>query len=152
MPLWDLATIQKILPYVTVQGIHSRLLSRFRQGQYVVMGRYARVQQKQRGYHPSLPNGYAGSPDRLLFRYKYQYANLLQYGLVADKDAGEPLFRRSQGFDFYSFHFFARQLGVVKSLAVGDFAVNMGQGLIQWQSLAFKKAWRPFLLCGSRRC
>ena len=27
-----------------------------------------------------------------------------------------------------------------KALALGDFTVNMGQGLIQWQSLAFKKS------------
>ncbi len=43
------------------------------------------------------------------------------------------------GFDFYSAHFFARNLGIIKSLAVGDFVVNMGQGLTQWQSLAFNK-------------
>ena len=27
-----------------------------------------------------------------------------------------------------------------RPLALGDFTVNMGQGLIQWQSLAFKKS------------
>jgi hypothetical protein len=43
-------------------------------------------------------------------------------------------------FYFYSFHFFARKMGIVQSLAIGDFTVNMGQGLIQWQSLAFRKS------------
>ena len=62
--------------------------------------------------------------------------------MVADKDAGEPFFKGSSknGFDFYSFHFFARKLGLIKALAIGDFTVNMGQGLVQWQSLAFKKS------------
>ncbi len=32
-----------------------------------------------------------------------------------------------------------RNLGVIKALAIGDFAVNMGQGLTEWQSLAFNK-------------
>ena len=32
-----------------------------------------------------------------------------------------------------------RNAGIIKSLAVGDFTVNMGQGLTQWMSLAFKK-------------
>jgi hypothetical protein len=75
-------------------------------------------------------------------RYRYTFKNLLQYGLVAEKDAGEQLFRGAQklGFDFYSFHLFARNLGNIRVLALGDFTVNMGQGLIQWQSLAFKKS------------
>jgi hypothetical protein len=61
---------------------------------------------------------------------------------VADKDAGEQFFKGAQkyGFDFYSFHLFARKLGSIQALALGDFTVNMGQGLIQWQSLAFRKS------------
>jgi hypothetical protein len=35
---------------------------------------------------------------------------------------------------------FARNIGSIRALAAGDFTVNMGQGLIQWQSLAFKKS------------
>jgi hypothetical protein len=85
---------------------------------------------------------YLGSPPKLFFRYRYQDKNLLQYGIVGDKDAGEQFFKGAQkyGFDFYSFHFFARKMGAVQALALGDFTVNMGQGLIQWQSLAFRKS------------
>lgn len=50
--------------------------------------------------------------------------------------------RQKAGFDFYSVHLFARRLGIIQSLAIGDFTVNLGQGLIQWQSLAFKKVRR----------
>ncbi|MEO7394811.1 MAG: hypothetical protein ABIU11_07680, partial [Chitinophagaceae bacterium] len=68
--------------------------------------------------------------------------NLLQFGVTGDKDAGEQFFKGAQkkGFDFYSFHFFARKIGIIQSLAIGDFSVSMGQGLIQWQGLAFKKS------------
>jgi hypothetical protein len=54
---------------------------------------------------------YLGSPPKLFFRYRYQDKNLLQYGIVGDKDAGEQFFKGAQkyGFDFYSFHFFARK-------------------------------------------
>ncbi len=74
-------------------------------------------------------------------RYKHVYKNLLQYGIVAEKDAGEQFFKggQKQGFDFYSAHLFIRNAGIVKALALGDFTVNMGQGLTQWMSLAFKK-------------
>ncbi len=47
---------------------------------------------------------------------------------------------QKRGFDFYSFHFFARKTGKIEALALGDFTVNLGQGLIQWQNLAFKKS------------
>jgi hypothetical protein len=64
----------------------------------------------------------------------------LQFGITGDKDAGEQLLKGNKGFDFYSFHLFARKMGSVKRLALGDFTVNLGQGLIHWQSLAFKKS------------
>ncbi|MEP6701071.1 MAG: helix-hairpin-helix domain-containing protein, partial [Bacteroidota bacterium] len=85
---------------------------------------------------------YSGSPQKILFRYRYTYKNLLQFGVTGDKDAGEQFGKgaQSKGFDFYSFHFFARKIGIIQSLALGDFSVNMGQGLIQWQGLAFKKS------------
>ncbi|MEI2750598.1 MAG: hypothetical protein V9E88_17805 [Ferruginibacter sp.] len=96
-------------------------------------------------------NFYPGSPQRVLVRYKYTYKNLLQYGIVGEKDAGEEFFKGSQkaGFDFYSAHLFARNMGIVKALALGDFTVNLGQGLVQWQSLAFKKG--PDVLATKRQ-
>src|SRR5262249_44087355 len=62
--------------------------------------------------------------------------------IVGDKDAGERFFRgvQSKGFDFYSFHLFAKKIGVIEAIAIGDFTVNLGQGLIQWQGLAFRKS------------
>src|SRR4030095_14079353 len=83
-----------------------------------------------------------GSRQRLFFRYRYQYKNLLQYGIVGEKDAGEQFFRGKQkyGCDFYSFHLFVAKLGKVQAFAVGDFSVYMGQWLIQWQSIAFSKS------------
>jgi hypothetical protein len=90
----------------------------------------------------SISNRYLGSPARFFSRYKYTYQNLFQFGLVGDKDAGEQFFKGNQksGFDFYSFHLFARKLGPVKLVALGDFTVNLGLGLTHWQSLAFKKS------------
>src|SRR5205085_8420550 len=74
-------------------------------------------------------------------RYKYAYKDLLQYGITGEKDAGEEFFKGSQiqVFDFYSAHFFLHNPGMIRTLALGDYTVNMGQGLIQWQGLAFKK-------------
>ncbi len=147
VPGWDLATIQKIRPYITVnnaQGVMEDLGVRLQAGDHSLLVRVSQTVEKSRGYlldSSSAKNFYPGSPQKLFVRYKYVYKNLLQYGVVAEKDAGEQFFKGSQkqGFDFYSAHLFVRNVGIVKSLAVGDFTVNMGQGLTQWMSLAFKK-------------
>ena len=145
VPTWDVGTIRKLLPFVTIKNeINAKdaILSRTKNGDHIFLMRNSRILEQQKGFDKTLPNHYLGSKERLLFRYKYVYKNLLQYGITADKDAGEQFFNgvQSKGFDFYSAHFFARQLGSIKSLAIGDFTVNLGQGLVQWQSLAFKKS------------
>ena len=145
IPTWNVDLIRRLLPFITVAekiDAKEELLNRTKGGDHSILIRHRRILEKQKGYDKTLSTHYLGSKDHLLLRYKYVYKNLLQFGLTADKDAGEQFFKgaQSKGFDFYSAHFFARQLGAVKALALGDFSVNMGQGLIQWGSLAFKKS------------
>lgn len=145
VPLWDIASIRKLLPYITISGSLRNIGTRFTTGEHRFLWRNTRIIEKQKGFNTALPTHFTGDGNHILFRYKYQYKNELQYGVVGDKDAGEAFFKNKQrsGFDFYSFHFFARKLGMVKAVALGDFTVNMGQGLIQWQALAFKKSSEP---------
>ena len=148
VPGWDIPAIRRILPFVTVSSKEELLTSlsdRLRDGDHILLGRVSQVMEKAKGYlldSSSAKNFYPGSRSKILLRYKYQFKNLLQYGITAEKDAGEQFFRGAQksGFDFYSAHFFVRNIGIIKSLALGDFSVNLGQGLTQWQSLAFKKS------------
>lgn len=146
VPSWDIGTIKKILPFITVANAVSlaeELGKRFNEGEHSLLLRVSQVLEQSRGFDNSTTGTkYTGSQQRILFRYRYTYKSLLQYALVGDKDAGEQFLKGAQnkGFDFYSFHLFARKIGIIQSLALGDFTVNMGQGLIQWQSLAFKKS------------
>ena len=147
IPGWDIGTIQKIRPYITVNSdadLLEAMSTMLKNGSQNVLVRVTQTLEKSRGYlldSGRVTNFYPGSPQRIFVRYKYTYKNLLQYGIVAEKDAGEQFFKgeQKQGFDFYSAHFFLRNAGMVKTLALGDFTVNMGQGLTQWMSLAFKK-------------
>lgn len=146
IPFWDVETILRIKQFVFVGSelsMHEDMVQRFSKGQKSVLLRVSEVLEKSKGFiaFDSMGPKYLGSRQHLVFRYKYQYKNLLQYGIVGDKDAGEQFFKGSQkqGFDFYSFHLFARNIGVIKRLALGDFTVNLGQGLISWQTLAFNK-------------
>ncbi len=146
VPGWNVSMIRKILPYITVidqPSIFTTLGSRLKNGEKNIMARVTQVLEKSKGYIiDTTKSFYPGSPQKLFLRYKYSFKNLLQYGITAEKDAGEQFFKGEQksGFDFYSAHFFVRNSGIIKSLALGDFQVNLGQGLTQWMSLAFKKS------------
>lgn len=147
VPGWDVETIQRILPYVTIgpsQSMVDDLRGRFSGGSHSLLLRIQEVLEQSKGFTPDSAGNtrYLGSPMRVFFRYKYVYKNNMQFGIVGDKDAGEQFGKGAQknGFDFYSMHFFARNLGVVKRIAIGDYTVNMGQGLLTYQSLAFRKS------------
>lgn len=146
VPGWDVATILRLRPYITVSSpialmptLHKRLMD----GNHTLLLRASQVLEKAKGFgvDTSAGNLYQGSPQKIFMRYRYVYKNLLQYGVVGEKDAGEQFFKGKQrlGFDFYSAHLFVRNIGPVQALALGDFTVNLGQGLTQWQGLAFKK-------------
>lgn len=148
LPGWDLNTIRKIQPYVSVSNrvaVAGALDSRLHNGDHQLLVRGSQVLERAKGYRldsSTATNFYPGSPQKIMVRYTYHYKNILQYGMVAEKDAGEQFFKgeQKQGFDYYGAHIFVRKIGFVKALALGDFTVNLGQGLTQWQSLAFKKS------------
>lgn len=148
VPGWDIEIIKRMRPYITVsleKAAVNPVKTRLKNGEHSILIRASEVLERSKGYlldSSSATNFYPGSPQKILFRYKYSYKNILQYGIVAEKDAGEQFFKgkQKQGFDFYSAHVFIKKAGIIHSLAIGDFTVNLGQGLTQWQSLAFKKS------------
>ncbi|MES2649174.1 MAG: hypothetical protein V4717_20015 [Bacteroidota bacterium] len=148
VPGWDIESIARTKPFVTVANSTKTiddLKNRVTTGNHYLLIRLSQVFEKSIGFLQKNDSGetrYKGSPQRLYLRYKYQYKNNLQFGILGDKDAGEQIFKGSQktGFDFYSMHFFARDLGIIKRIAIGDFTVNIAQGLLTYQSLAFRKS------------
>lgn len=147
VPGFEPSLIRRLLPYVTVGDDlrpHYKLGDYMQQGGHSLLMRYGRQLEKARGYskRDTLPPHYAGTPDQLLLRYRYHFSRYASWGVVMEKDAGEQFFKgaQRQGFDFYSAHLFIRNYGKIKALALGDFMVNMGQGLINRQSLTFNKS------------
>ncbi|MGZ4049004.1 MAG: ComEA family DNA-binding protein, partial [Bacteroidia bacterium] len=165
---FDLQTIQHILPYVKVadnfSSSHFSLNEMFKNGQSDVIMRYGRVLEKQKGFTPidsaslyKSPNSrYIGSPDKLYARYRFTYGTNVSWGITAEKDEGELFFRKNQnfkynwyenslggnqrsGFDFYSAHLFIHNFKFIKSLAIGDYQANFGQGLTLFSGQAFGK-------------
>ena len=121
--------------------------------------RYSRVLEETKGQQDlddstwlnSRNSKQLGSPDNIYMRYRFKYLNNISIGLTMEKDAGESFIpnkkaeelfgqRSTLGFDFYSAHFFLRNVGKFKALALGDYHVQIGQGLTFWSGLAFGKS------------
>ena len=150
---WDLETIDKILPFVKISDVavsHKYNFSEvMKNGNSQLFIRYMRTLEEQKGYSDiddstlaENPNSrYLGSPYKLYTRYQFKYYNLISFGFTAEKDPGEEFFKgtQKQGFDFYSAHLFMRNVGPFKAIAIGDYNLQIGQGLTMWTGMSFGK-------------
>lgn len=147
IPDFDEQTIRNLLPFVTVDdaGIQADtrpLLQRItsEENNYFIL-RYQRLLEDQRGFTPATinPNGdpssrYAGSPGKYMGRFRVSHSRDFSLGFTFEKDAGEQ-FRWDQqsktyGFDYFSYHLHLQNKGKFKTIALGDYQVQMGQGLV----------------------
>jgi DNA uptake protein ComE-like DNA-binding protein len=146
--------IYKILPYIIVEKMdkHTSLSFKdiFKYGKNSILLRYQITTEKQLGYASASdtvlvtnPNQrYLGNAAKIFTRYAFNYKDVVKFGFTADKDPGEEFFKGSQpnGFDFYSAYAAIKNIGVVKSLVIGDFQVQFGQGLVLWTGLGMGKS------------
>jgi hypothetical protein len=149
---WDMETIQRVLPFVRVDdrldNLHVSFKEALKQGEFEWTGRYQRIPEQKVAYKyvpdSVLKSGntyYYGNPDHYYTRLRYSYRTNLSVGITAEKDPGEEFFKGSQrqGFDFYSAHAFYKGGKYIKSVALGDYQVQIGQGLALWTGYAFGK-------------
>ena len=151
---FDPDIIQQILPFITVVPIESKRKIRpknvLKYGRDELIVRHIRTLPASIGYETisdsaqaENPNAkYLGSPDRVYARYRFRYSKTISAGITGEKDPGEEFARGSQqnGFDFYSAHLFLQNIGPVDKLAIGDYQLQMGQGLTVWSGFGFRKS------------
>ncbi|MDH6342980.1 hypothetical protein M2480_001994 [Parabacteroides sp. PFB2-12] len=144
IPTLDFHTISLILPFIYVSGqavenLPITVKNLLKRGRNELQIRYDRGFQQKRGYldQPDsvlqqYPNRrYVGEPFYHSIRYDYSFDRRIQAGLVAEKDAGEAFWNGyNKGYDYYSFHYLQKNIGVLKTLALGDYKVSFGQGLV----------------------
>lgn len=149
---WDLPIIQQVLPFIRVDDkldqLHINLHEAIKNGKFDWYLRYQRVPEFKQGY-TSVPdsvlaqsnNYYHGNADHYYARFRYTYRTNLSAGITTDKDPGEAFFNRSQpkGFDFYSAHLYYKGGKYLQTVALGDYLVQIGQGLNTWSGYAFGK-------------
>jgi hypothetical protein len=138
VPGFDLRTINKILPFIKIESTEklSGIVSRLNEGKHQLILRWSKTLEKSKGYDLTINDHFLGDASQVYLRYNFQ-TKYVQFGLTAEKDKGEQFFKgaQSKGFDFYSFHFFIKNRGKLRALALGDYVINLGQGLIHWQSM-----------------
>ena len=147
--MFDLVTIRTILPFSVVSSelftpnvTFKEIMKNSSNELYI---RNIRDIQEKKGYSAKENEDdtrYLGSPDKLFVRYRFRYLNKISAGITGEKDQGEQFFRgnQKQGFDYYSAHFFLKDFGRLKALALGDYHFQVGQGLTLWSGLAFGKS------------
>lgn len=151
------ALIYKILPYIVVEKVNKKLSisfkDMFKYGRQNLLVRYQITPEEQMGYSAitdtelaANPNQrYLGSAAKIFTRYGFNYRDIVKFGITADKDPGEEFFKGCQpdGFDFYSAYVSLKNIGHLKSLVIGDFQAQFGQGLTLWTGLGAGKSSNP---------
>jgi hypothetical protein len=133
---FDIATIQNLKPFVTVEEkADSRtLLQRMKEEENnFLLLRYGRNIEKEAGFN-NQEMRYLGDANSLYSRYRISRSHDFSIGFTAEKDAGEPFTwsqaNKVRGFDFYSFHFSLQDKGRIENITIGDYQIQYGQGLV----------------------
>ena len=150
IPELSIQDIRRISPFVKVSDPSKLPISiplMFRNAQQQVFLKWSTVLEDKRGFESrvSEPPNYIGDKNSLFLRYRGNYANKLSYGFIMEKDQGEQYLDRSitQGLDYITAHVYLKDYNALfREIAIGDYSVSMGQGLITHNGFgAGKSAW-----------
>ena len=142
----DMTDIRRMLPFVVVGEVAETFKKIYwqdllRYGKNELFFRLDKGVETKEGYQ-FLPEedvnadeanakNYIGNSLYHSLKYRYHLKDRIQVGMTAEKDAGEQFWGMThKGYDFYSAYALINDLGKVKTLVVGDFRANFGQGLV----------------------
>ncbi len=141
IPQFDMPTIYRLLPFVTVQSKTPKLRESLKNPtQHFLILRSGRLLEKQKGFTETDTSSrsssrFRGKPLYGYLRYRYARAGAYSFGISLEKDAGEQWWEwqpkhQVLGIDFTSFHAQVLNRGRLKNLIIGDFQMQAGQGLV----------------------
>lgn len=132
----DRQTIQFLLPFVCLKAINNEppfqwktmLKNAAKYGKHEMLTRMDIPLYERKGYQHT----YLGPAVYNSVKYGFRYSDRLYAGVVAEKDAGEPFgaLHNRYGYDYYGFYLLLRNCGRLKTLAVGNYRLSFGQGLV----------------------
>lgn len=130
----DRRTIRLLQPFLCVKPVEEgdknfpSLKHILKYGRHEVLARVDVPFYTRQGYE----DAYLGPPFYHSLRYSFRRGDYVQAGFAAEKDAGEPFFalHDRRGYDHYSYYFLLQNGGWLKTLAVGTYRLDFGQGLV----------------------
>ncbi|MGV3558563.1 ComEA family DNA-binding protein [Larkinella arboricola] len=131
IPDFDLPTIRRLLPFVTVDAQNRLFSIRNPTDHYLIM-RVERVLEPQKGFTPGepdkngkVPRRYDGSRQQWYWRYRYSRPRDFSFGFTLEQDPGEPFRwqpgRYQYGMDYISFHAQFQNRGRWRNILIGDY-------------------------------
>ncbi|MCC5919643.1 MAG: helix-hairpin-helix domain-containing protein [Cyclobacteriaceae bacterium] len=147
VPEFDLFTIERMLPFVTVRdsGFEGDTRPLFRRiisepNNYLIV-RHERIMEEQRGFTAPdtlsdgrLSSRFLGSPNKIYSRFRTSHVRDFSFGFTTEKDPGEQIIwdpeTNRYGMDFYSIHLYLENKGRFKKIALGDYQLQFGQSLL----------------------
>ena len=133
VPDWDPFTIRKILPLLTLETelpLVPAIKQRIKEGGHRLLYRTGGQSIKINENQDTSSHQY-----KQLVSYRFSFRDLLRWGITVEKDAGEKSVA-----DHYSLFASISKKGILKNMVLGDYTVNMGQGLIHWQGYALGRS------------
>ncbi len=127
--------LERLSYFVTTEIPETKpsLYQLIRNPKHEILSEVRRTIEKADGYKPKndKPPAYPGSPEKIYARYRVTKVQNFSAGVTMEKDPGEEFFsgNRKDGFDFYSAHAYLKLNRIVNEIAVGDYTVNLGNGL-----------------------
>jgi hypothetical protein len=141
VPGWTSEIIRKIYPFVTTSITESwqqGMINSLNKGKHQVLTRM--------GIRKTEGDDFPGSLPSVLLRYQFR-SRYLQFAINTEKDMGEQFIQRGWGVAFISSHIaLYGKKNPQNVLVIGDYLVNMGQGLVHWQGRAVRKTGMPIMI------
>lgn len=146
IPGWDKELARQAMEYLNFNPERKQPKIEFdkmaRYSRHRVLARSTRTFPLRRGFRQDEENGFLGAPQDYYLRYRGQYRDMISVGFIMQQDKGEPFGSSFSSFpiDHVSGHLALKNYGNIKSLIIGDYQAEFGQGLALWSSLAFGKS------------
>lgn len=148
IPNWDIALIKKLnqfLVFKSKNDFFNSIPLALKEGNQSLLIRTRNVLEKSIGYvydTVTKSKKYLGIPAGISLKYQLKFDNSFKLGILMENDAGERFDwnKKTKGFDFISAHLFKKSSGFLQLFCLGDYTVNIAQGLIHWQTMGVKKS------------
>ncbi|MFT7344337.1 MAG: hypothetical protein ACI9XP_000920 [Lentimonas sp.] len=150
---FSLETIDNIKPFVVVldqiENPHIGAREAIKYSEFEWISRFQKGFQAKQGYQNG-ESSYMGNPDKYYSRLRWKYKTNFSMGVTMEKDPGEELSSAKRP-DFVSAHLYYQGGHYLRSFSLGDYQVQIGQGLNMFMGYSMGKTGAMALLCKNSR-